>query len=360
MTEQELFSISINPPDKDAYARAKDHFDRLAKPLDGLGIFEEMVCRIAAIRGTDKPDIAKKQLVIMCADNGVVSEGVSQTDSSVTASVVRLMAKRKSTVGVMTEAYPVDITTVDIGIASSDTIDGIVDMKVAQGTGNIATEPAMRAAECLQAISSGIGIVKESQISGVGIIATGEMGIGNTTTAAALFCALSGTDPEKITGRGAGLSDEGLIKKTSVIKTALERYKLNNTYETSSPSGALSALCDLGGLDIAALCGVFIGGALYDIPVVIDGFISAVAAVTAELICPGTKDYMLASHNGRERGCAAALHMLDLKPVIDADMALGEGSGAVMLYPLLDMVMNLYYEGVIFTDTTISQYERFD
>ncbi len=366
MNKEELFELDISMPDPGVYEAAKAVFDGIAKPVDGFGDLEGIICKIAAIHADVHPDISKKALVVMLSDNGVVAEGVSQTGSSVTGAVAALMAEGKSTVGIMTAAMPVRVLPVDVGIDSIDKIPGIIDMRVRRGTGNIAREDAMSIDECIEAINSGIEIVRRCSMDGTGIIATGEMGIGNTTTATALLCALTGSDPEDVTGRGAGLSDEGLKIKTDVIKRALTVHELdkNSVCDLSGgskeqKSHALSTLASVGGLDIAALTGVFIGCAIYRIPSVIDGLISAVAALTASLIVPGCSRFMIASHNGREKGVGKVLAILGLKPLIDADMALGEGTGAVMLYPVIDMVMNVYNFGTSFKNADIRQYERF-
>ena len=358
MTDNELFDLNIEACDKDIFNNAKRLWDSLAKPIDGLGNLEELVCRIAAIQGIVIPDISKKALLIMCADNGVVCENVTQTDQSVTKDVASLMAKRQSSVGVMTLNYPLDIIPVDIGINSKTRIEGILDKRIAYGTGDILVEGAMTESQCLEAIEAGIDMVRECAEKGYNLIATGEMGIGNTTTSTALLCALCNIAPEAVTGRGAGLSDEGLRHKTDVIKNALLFHDLYGKKADDS-AYAFNALMKVGGLDIAALAGIFIGGALYRIPVVIDGFISAVAALTANLIRPGVSEYMIASHTGKEKGTALVLEYMGLKALIDADMNLGEGTGAVLLMPMLDMAMSLYKSGTRFSDTGIKEYERF-
>lgn len=361
MTKEELFEIIIEKPDESAYLSAKKRFDSLAKPLDGFGAFETAICKIASAQCTDKPDISKKGLVIMIADNGVTCEGVSQTSSDVTLSVASLMGAGKSTVGVMTERYPVDIIPIDLGINSDEIIPGVTAMKIKHGTGNISKEPAMTEEECLAAISAGMSAADMCRERGIKIVATGEMGIGNTTTSTALFCALSGCKVEEVIGRGAGLSDEGLKRKTDVIKRSLSLHELNNT--PAYPLGksyVFNALERVGGLDIAGLAGLYTRCGQLGITIVIDGFISAVAALVASAVNPVIKGYLLASHSGREKGSQMVLDMLDLIPVIHADMALGEGTGAVMLFPLLDMVMSVYNNGVSFSDTDIAQYERFD
>ena len=357
MTRDELLAIKPNEPDRDMYRSAKAEFDALAKPIDGFGHMEDIVCRIVSIMGRDC-DISKKALIVMCADNGVVEEGVSQTDRSVTASVTSLLGRGKSTVGVMTDGYPVRIIPVDIGVDSDEDFPGVENERISRGTKNITKAPAMTEDECLRAISTGIKTVEKCAADGIGIIATGEMGIGNTTTSTALFCALTGAVAGEVTGKGAGLSDEGLINKINVIEDALIFHGLG--VMKPNPPETFNALTKVGGLDIAALCGVFIGASIYDIPVVIDGAISAVAALTASFISPGCEEFMIASHKGREKLAGDVLELLGLHAVIDADMALGEGTGAVMLFPMLDMVMNVFRNGTRFSDTDIMQYERFD
>ena len=346
-------------PDSEIYQKSRERWDSIAKPIDGLGDMEDMISRIASIQGKVIPDISRRALVVMCADNGVVTEGVTQCDKSVTLDVARLLGKGQSSVCAMTEGMGIDIIPVDIGIDSDEVIRGIRNKKVCKGTGDIASEPAMSPDQCLKAIQAGMDIMDICARNGYDIVATGEMGIGNTTTSTALLCALTGLDPETVTGRGAGLTDEGLNRKIEVIKQALKLHGFGEESCVNDPESAFEALQKVGGLDIAGLAGLFIGGAKHHIPVVIDGLISAVAAFTAECLAPGTAAYMLASHTGRERGTARVLERLGLKAVIDADLALGEGTGAVMLFPMIDMAVSLYQNGMRFDDTQIDAYERF-
>ncbi len=354
MTKEKLLSIKVEKPDEKIKLLAKKKWDALAKPIDGLGMFEDAVAGIAAIKGSVDFDLSKKGLIIMCADNGIVAEGVSQTGKEVTYEVAALMGKKKSSVGIMLKDYPAEVMTVDIGIDSDDIPEGARDKKVAKGTRNFLHEPAMTSDEVLKAIEVGMDCVKEFKDKGISIIATGEMGIGNTTTSSALLSILTGFDVKQCTGRGAGLSDEGLSRKVEVITKALMLH---------FPDGytdAFDALCKVGGLDIAGLTGVFIGGAIYKVPIVIDGFISMISALIAERLVHGCKDYMIASHLGKEIGMKILSEELNLHPVIHANLALGEGTGAVMLFPLLDMTMSMYMSGTNFSDTPIEEYERFD
>ncbi len=361
MTKEELFEIKIECPSGEIYEESRKRWDSIAKPIDGLGKFEKIVSKVAATSGIVFPDIEKKALIIMCADNGIYEEGISQTDQEVTQNVAGLMGAEKSSVGSMTKNYPVDFFVYDVGIDSQNTPQGVTDAKVRRGTRNFLKEPAMTSAECLAAMQTGIGAAKKCRGEGYGIIATGEMGIGNTTTSTALLCAVKGLDPKEYTGRGAGLSDEGLSNKIRVIEEGLRLHiKQKERDGITSKEEAFDALTRLGGLDIAGLVGVFIGGATEGIPVVIDGLISGAAALLADRIVPGCRDYMIASHLGREKGMQVILDDLGLDAVINADLALGEGTGAALLFPMLDMAMSLYLDGTSFGETQIDQYERFD
>lgn len=358
MTRDELFSLKISEPDSDIKNKSKARWDSIAKPIDGLGYFEDIISRMAAVQGNVFPKLDRKALIIMCADNGIFEEGVSQTSQKVTRDVAELMGKRKSSVGIMSKGYPIEMFVYDIGINSEDTPKGVINAKVRKGTENFLKKPAMEEDECLKAIQIGIDAVKNCKDQGFNIIATGEMGIANTTTSTALLCALKGLKPKDFTGRGAGLTDSGLLKKIQVIEAGLKLYGVDKEDKVDKEK-TLELLRSLGGLDIAGLIGVFIGGALYHIPIVIDGVISAIAAMVAEKLVPGCRLYSFASHKGRERGMEIILNELELKPVIHADLALGEGTGAILLFPMLDMAMALYNSGTAFGDTEIEQYERF-
>ncbi len=361
MTKEELFSISITESDSKILEQSKARWDNIAKPIDGLGSFEEIICRIAAVQGNVIPAIYRKAHIIMCADNGIFEEGVSQTSQKVTCDVAELMGQRKSSVGMMAEGYPIDMFVYDIGINSETTPEGVINAKVRKGTENFLKKPAMEETECLAAIKTGIDAVKACKEKGYHIISTGEMGIANTTTSTALLCALKGLAPKEFTGKGAGLTDSGLKNKIQIIEKGISLYRGERSdQEITSKGGVFEIVRSLGGLDIAGLTGVFIGGAIYHIPIVIDGVISAVAAMVADRLVPGCRDYMLASHMGREQGMKVVLEELSLKPVIHADLALGEGTGAILLFPMLDMAMSLYRSGTSFGDTDIDQYERFD
>ena len=342
------------PLDEEAMALVRKRLDSIAKPLDGLGDFEELLVRIGGITASEKIDIKKRAVVVMCADNGIVQEGVSQTDSSVTRDVAYLMSEGRSSVGVMSKIAGCDIFPINIGI-KGEKIPGLIDMKIADGTADFLKRAAMRFDDVFQAISAGIELVGTLKERGYSMIATGEMGIGNTTTSAAIISAVLFKMPEEIVGRGAGLPDEGLLHKINVVREALRFHELD-----SGPRDIIDILSLVGGLDIAGLTGVFVGGAVHRVPIVIDGLISATAALVAANLMPESVDYMIASHIGNEPGMKYVYDELKLKPVINAGLRLGEGTGAIMMFPLLDMAVELYNNGVSFDDIKLKKYERYD
>lgn len=351
-TREELAKLTVKAPDKEIRKKVLSNFDNVAKPLDGLGKFEALTAQIGAIQGTEIIDISKKVVIIMCADNGIVAEGISQSGQEVTLAVVKNMADKKSSVGKMAELVGADTIPVDIGINCEDSIPGVLDKKISFGTKNFRNEPAMPEEDAIKAIFTGIELVFECKEKGYKILATGEMGIGNTTTSSTVTSALLGCEVAEVTGRGAGLSDEKLMHKQKIIAEAIEKYELKE-------ADALQILETVGGLDIAGLTGVCIGGALYHVPIVLDGVISMVAALLAERIVPGTKDYLLPSHKGKEPAVEILAKGLGVEPVIDGNMALGEGTGAVMMFSLLDMALSVYQNRTTFSDIKIEQYERF-
>lgn len=339
----------IPPLDAEAMAQAKKHWDALAKPLHGLGDLEDILIRIAGICRTPRIDLRNKAVVVMCADNGVVAEGISQSGQDVTQIITENLGKGTSTVCHMARAAGADVIPVDIGVASDIHGSGVVHRKIARGTHNFAKQPAMSRDQAVQAIGVGIETALLCRQHGYDVVATGEMGIGNTTTSAAVSSVLLGRAPEEMTGRGAGLSNDGLRRKIEAIYKGIAI----NHPEKADVIGVLSAL---GGLDIAGLCGVFLGGALENIPVIIDGFISSVAALCAARLCPTATKAMFASHVSAEPAARIVLEALGKKPLITANMHLGEGTGAVASLPLWDMALAVYDNCYSFTEGGIAPY----
>ncbi len=330
-----------------AREQAQWKWDHIAKPLHSLGELEALIVKIAGIYETTDVRIDKRCALVFCADHGVVAEGVSQSGSEVTALVARSIAEKTANINLMASAANADVFAVDMGMLKS--VDGVISRRIAAGTKNMAVQPAMSRQQALQALQAGSDLVGEMKEKGYRIILTGEMGIGNTTASTAMSCALLGMSPETLTGRGAGLSDAGLIRKKRAIERAL-------SVNQPDPHDPVDVLAKVGGLEIAGMAGAFLGGARYRVPIVIDGVISAVAALTAARICPEVKDFMLPSHMSREFAATRIMDELGLKPIIHADMALGEGTGAAALLPLLDMALRVYHGPHTFDDLGMDAY----
>ncbi|MGN0482043.1 MAG: nicotinate-nucleotide--dimethylbenzimidazole phosphoribosyltransferase [Lachnospiraceae bacterium] len=352
MEEEWLDRWNMEAPDAEFEKKIKQNWDAIAKPLDGLGVFERITARIGAIQRTDRPEVKKRALLVLCADNGIVEEGVSQSGQEVTAAVAESLAKGTSTVCHMARVAQCDVIPVNIGIHTPVNQDNLLQKCIRRGTRNFAKEPAMTRGEAVRAIQAGVELVAQCKAQGYQILATGEMGIGNTTTSSAVAAALLDCSVEEMTGKGAGLDEKGLRKKRQVISEAFERYKLRG-------ADAMTVLTSVGGLDLAGLAGIFLGGALYQMPIVLDGVISATAALLAERLKPGCRAYMIASHKSREAAANRILEALGLSAVIDADMALGEGTGAVLLFPMLDQVFAVYQSEHSFSELQMEPYERF-
>lgn len=330
-----------------AKEQAQARWDHVAKPLNSLGKLEKLIVMIAGVQNTPDVRINKRCVLVFCGDHGVVAEGVSQSGSEVTALVAKSIAEGTANINLMAGASYTDVLAVDMGMVS--TVPGTIDRRIAAGTRNMVHGPAMTRVQAEQAIQAGIDLVGEMKAHGYQIIATGEMGIGNTTASTAMACALLGFMPEELTGRGAGLSDAGLIRKREAITRALEV----NQPDANAPIDVLSKV---GGFEIAGMVGAFLGGMQHGVPVIIDGVISAVAALVAARICPAAVDAMLPSHMSREPAMVRIMAELGMEPILHADMALGEGTGAVALLPMLDMALRVYHGPHTFDDLGMAAY----
>ena len=350
--KEALNQLKIDRPDEQVRKQVQRNWDMVAKPLDGMGVFEQITCQIGAITGNSQVALEKKAVLVLCADNGVVEEGISQSGQEVTAAVAREMTQNLSSVGKMAATIGAEVFPIDIGINCPEEIPGMIQKCVRKGTRNFRKELAMTEEETLQAIFTGMDLVGEYKQKGYQILATGEMGIGNTTTSSAVIASLLQCEVESVTGRGAGLSDAGLRRKQQVITEAIKKYHLKE-------AEPLEVLRTVGGLDIAGLAGICIGGAVHHVPVVLDGVISFAAALVAERLVPGVKAYLISSHKGKEPAFQILQDEMDLHPVIDGRLALGEGTGAVMMFALLDMALSVYENKTTFADIEILPYERF-
>lgn len=339
----------ITPPDEAARAAAARQWDSLAKPLGSLGLFEDTVTKLAALRGAADVKLDDRRLLVFCADNGVVRQGVTQCESSVTGKVAVALAEERSSISPMARYASCKVIPVDVGMLDFPGHPGVLNRRVRNGTADLSLVPAMTREECLAALEAGAALAMENAADGADLLLVGEMGIGNTTSAAAVSCALLGLDPASAAGRGAGLSNDGVRRKRKAIARALHLNK-------PDPNDPVDVMTKVGGLDLAAMCGAYLGAAACNTPAVIDGYISAVAALCARQICPMAEKALLASHSSGEQNGAGVLEALGLEAPIHAGMRLGEGSGAVMLLPLLDMALSLYRSAQSFERLGIEAY----
>ncbi|MDP4094781.1 MAG: nicotinate-nucleotide--dimethylbenzimidazole phosphoribosyltransferase [Bacillota bacterium] len=344
---------TVGKLDNGIMGKVQKRLDSLTKPLGSLGRLEDMVIQLAGITGEMFPKIDKKAIVIMCADNGVTDEGVSSCPKSVTASVTRNFMKGITGINVLSAQAGADIFVVDIGVDDDISSSGILNKKIRKGTGNIAIGPAMTRSEAIKAMETGIELIGELKNKGYNLLGTGEMGVGNTTTSSAVSVVLTKNDPEIMAGRGAGLTTTGLENKINVIKKAIEV----NKPDYSDPVDVLSKL---GGFDIAGLAGCFLGAAAYRLPILIDGFISAAAALVAVKIKPEVKNYIFPSHGSAEPGNTKLMEELNMEPYLNLGMRLGEGTGAAVAFHLFDAALVAYNRMGTFDDADIEQYEHLE
>ena len=313
----------------DAMVKARARLDTLAKPPGSLGKLEDIAVRLAGISGDMFYDTGKRCVIIMSSDNGVVEEGVASAPQAVTYVQTENFARGLTGVAVIAKTFNTDLIVVDMGINAEISNPLVKNRKIRKSTWNIAKREAMTYDEALQALITGIETAIQAVKDGYMLLGAGEMGIGNTTTSAAVLCALTGIPVEHATGKGAGLKEEAYRHKVEVIRKALE----NNRPDLSDP---VDVLAKVGGFDIAAMAGVFIGGAYMKVPVVIDGFISMVAALVASRLNPLVKEYMFASHASYEQGFTYAEQALGIEAPLNLNMRLGEGSGCPLMFAMID------------------------
>ena len=317
-----------------AAEQARQRWDSIAKPLHSLGRLEDLVVQIAGIQGTPDVRIDPRCALIFCGDHGVVREGVAQSDSGVTALVAKSIAEGTANISLMASASKADVFAVDMGMLTP--VPGTIDRRVGPGTADMAEGPAMSREQAEQAVQTGMDLIGKMRGQGYRIAVIGEMGIGNTTAASAMTGVLLGLPAETVTGRGAGLSDAGLERKIAAVRKAV-------AINRPDPDDPMDVLAKVGGFEIAGMAGAFLGGERYGMPVVIDGTICAAAALAAARICPRAREFMLPSHAGRGPMARAQMEALRMHPVIDADLALGEGTGGILLLPLLDLALSVYH-----------------
>ena len=321
-------NLTISPPDAAAMAAARARQDRLAKPPHSLGRLEDISVQLSGITGRVYSPIQKRRVLIFAADNGVAREGVSSAPQSVTLQQTVNFARGLTGVAVLAKHFGAELEVTDVGIDADFTPPGARNQKIARGTRDFAVEPAMTGDQCRRALQIGIDAARRAKAGGVDVIGVGEMGIGNTTTAAAVLSALLGRPAADTVGRGGGINDAAYRRKVQLIDEALARY-------APDPHDPEDVLTKVGGFDIAAMCGAFLGAASERLPAVIDGFISAVAALCAQRIEPLCAAYMFPSHASREKGYRLAMDALGMEPMLNLDMRLGEGSGCPLAFEIM-------------------------
>ena len=338
------WTAKITPPDAAAMEEARRRQAQLAKPPGSLGRLEDLSVQLAGITGRVHNKIEKKHLLVFAADNGVVDEGVSSAPRSVTLSQTINLTRGKTGAATLCKHFGCAITVCDVGVAANIHEKAVLCRKIAYGTQNICTGPAMTREQTLQAILTGAEIARTVDADVIGV---GEMGIGNTTTSSAVLAVLLGADVEAVTGRGGGITEESFRKKKAVVRTAIEV----NRPDRDDVVGVLSKV---GGFDLAAMCGAFLGAAAARRPAVIDGLISAAAALCAVRLCPNVRGYLVPSHASFEIGYRLAMEAMDLRPLFDLGMRLGEGSGCPLAFQVLDAACAVINDMATFDEAGIN------
>ena len=335
---------AVAPLDRGTMTAAEVYQARLAKPPGSLGRLEEISIQLAGITGRVHNALNKKQLLVFAADNGVVAEGVSSAPQSVTKQQTINLTRGKTGAAVLAKHFGCGLTVCDVGVNADIYESTVLNRKIAYGTQNICTGPAMTREQTLQAILTGAEIARTVDADVIGV---GEMGIGNTTTSSAVLAVLLGADVEAVTGRGGGITEESFRKKKAVIRTAIEV----NRPDRDDVVGVLSKV---GGFDLAAMCGAFLGAAAARRPAVIDGLISAAAALCAVRLCPNVRGYLVPSHASFEIGYRLAMEAMDLHPLFDLGMRLGEGSGCPLAFQVLDAACAVINDMATFDEAGIN------
>jgi len=343
----------IAPADQKAMSEAREWNDSLLKPLGSLGDLEEIAIKMAGITGKVFNDVEKRCVIVMAADNGICDEGVAGTPQGMTLWHTKNIAEGFSGVGVLAKYAGADLKVVDIGIKGNMESSFVISRKIRNGTENFAWEPAMRYEQAVEAMMVGVEMVSQAAKEGYRLLGTGEMGIGNTSSTSACVMALTGLSADQAVGKGGGLTDEGLVHKKEVIANAV-------CLRAPDPKDPVDVLSKVGGLDIAGIVGCFLGAAYYRLPIVIDGAISALAALIAFRLAPNVRDYMFASHKSKEPSYAWMMEELGIRPIIDLNMRLGEGTGCPLVFPIIGAACSMLSDMHTFAQAQLDQSYRID
>jgi nicotinate-nucleotide--dimethylbenzimidazole phosphoribosyltransferase len=347
-----MLQVAIPALDESAMQQAAARQARLTKPTGSLGRLEDLSIRLAGMTGRLDPPLRDAVVFTLAADHGVAAEGVSAYPREVTPQMVLNFMRGGAAINVLARAMGARVVVADIGVdADLPSRPELRAVKVRRGTASITKGPAMTVAEAMQAIEVGRQLVRDEISAGLDITLTGDMGIGNTTASAAVICALTGLDPAVVVGRGTGVDDAGLERKRAAVSTALEVNR------NAIAQGPVEALAAVGGLEIAGLVGVILESASARRPVIIDGFISGAAALVAAAIAPTVSEYMVASHRSQELGHGAVLDRLGLRPLLDLDLRLGEGTGAALALPIVRAAVSLINEMATFDEAGVADRE---
>lgn len=339
---------NIKPLDKTCMAQAKTRQDILTKPTGSLGRLEELSIQLAGIQCRPVPQITRKAVIVMAADHGVTAQGISAYPQDVTSQMVSNFLRGGAAINVISRQVGARVIIVDIGVSTNMELrPGLISRKITTGTQDMSKGPAMTLAQSKEAIETGIEIVTDEVNNGLDIVATGDMGIGNTTASSAICAVMLGKTAEAVAGRGTGLNDKQLKHKIAIIDEAIS---VNNP-DSSKP---LEVLSKVGGFEIGGLAGVILGAASFHIPVVIDGFISGAAALISDGLCPLSKEYMIAGHCSVEPGHRLLMKHLGLKPLLDLEMRLGEGTGATLGISLAETATRILSEMATFSEAKVS------
>lgn len=341
----------ITPPSADAEATARERLDTLTKPLGSLGRLEDLAAQWVAIRQQHFAEPIRKAAYVFAADHGITVEGVSAYPREVTHQMVLNFLAEGAAINVLARQHHAALHVVDVGVdADQSGLSGLIHRKIARGTRNMLYEPAMCEDELFRALTIGIELAEEAAVSGHSLIAIGEMGIGNTTSASAITCALTGANAEQATGKGAGVDAIVRARKVAVIQAVLKRHSVH--YPNPEP---LEILRDIGGFEIAAMAGMVLGAANHHLAILCDGFISTAAAALAVAIAPNAHGYLIAGHQSAEPGHRLLLEHLHLTPLLSLNMRLGEGTGAVLAMPIVESAVALYIRMATFAAAGVSE-----
>jgi len=340
---------NIRPIDQACMERTQARLDRLTKPRGSLGRLEELAVRYVGITGEEQPKLPSAVVLTFAADHGVTDEGVSAYPREVTAQMVLNFLRGGAGVNVLASHVGAEVRVVDIGVDHDfGVLFGLIAKKVARGTKNFLRESAMSREQAMEALEIGMALADQLAAQGIGLLGTGDMGIGNTTSSAAITAVLTGETVAQVTGRGTGIDDDGYRRKVEVIEQAIMRHQPN-------PNDPLDVLSKVGGLEIAGLAGLILGGAAHRIPVVLDGFIAGAAALIAATLQPQCGDYLIASHQSVERGHDVILKRLGLRPLFDLSLRLGEGTVAFLGIGLVHAAIKILTQMATFDEAGVSE-----